>query len=235
MPEYSPVDFQVRLQTTYRPIFNERVARLEAPAALLARQYGFQLFLSQPGSLPISLLVCGLKPYAKTGGVYRETLPNLPPKYHAYLDEKWTTPYVPRVLHLIRHVQSCLLRVPVDPRQTLVTNWYFQRAEDARQLKIFGCELPDTLPYHQRIITHYQPQVILCVGNGKVNSAFAGMSMLFKVPETAWKTQNWQQRSQLKCFRTDKRLVVGVPHLSRYSPDTELLQWLENLSSQMQS
>lgn len=219
------------LYQQYQIAYTNRLQELSRRDTLLGERmaaYKFQLFLSWPRRLtsPIELYVCGLKPYARAGHTYEFPPSELPEGYHAYLDESWSTPYVPRALQLIEIIQQHLGVASPDPRRSLVSNWFFQRAEDARQLRRFGLTLSDGLPWHRQIIDAFRPKMILCIGNGATFSSFAGMCQLHGVFVDAANTTPYIERSRLKYMRTADRLIVGVPHLSRYAVTDQLTDWL---------
>lgn len=219
------------LSEHYHELYEQRLAKLQKVQPELARKladYKYQLFLSNPTS-PVNLYVCGLKPYGQKGNKYELPRNEYPKAYHAYLDETWRTPYIARALKLIGRIQENVLHTTPNPRQTLVSNWFFQRAEDAKQLKQFSCQLSEAIPYHQAILAHYQPEIILCIGNGKTYSSFAGMCLLHQVKNEAIQTVSYLDRSQLKMVQANGRLILGVPHLSRY-PITDVLEaWIQDL------
>lgn len=216
----------------YHQLYEQRLVQLQQSQPQMAQKlanYGYQLFLSTPSNT-VDLYVCGLKPYGQKGQQYA-----LPPKkraenYHAYLDETWRTPYVARALALIELIQKNLLQTTPEPRRTLVSNWFFQRAEDAKQLKTFGCQLSATIPYHRVILAHYTPKVILCIGNSKTYSSFAGFCLLHQVKNEDIQMVPYLDRSQLKMVRVNGRLLLGVPHLSRYPITGVLEAWIQDLA-----
>ena len=222
------------LTTDYHTFYEAYLAALRSSAPVLAQRiadYKYQLLLSNPDPASIrgGLYVCGLKPYARRGQVYAFPDAELSPNYQAYLDEQWRTPYVARALQLIRFVQTELLQQPDDPRRVLLTNWFFQRAEDAAQLRQIGLKTAHGIPYHRQLLDYYQPKIVLCVGNGKAQSAYAGMVELHGAKGRKLYDDPYLDRSRLKALRTAERLIVGVPHLSRYGVDQRMLDWIREL------
>ena len=225
----APADLYQQYHTYYENHLRSVAAKDEALAQQL-RDYKFRIFFSNP-PLAVArngLLVCGLKPYARTGQVYSFPPPTLPENYNAYLDETWSTPYVRRVLRLIEMIQTISPGI-ADPRRAVITQWFYQRAEDARQLKKFGLKLPDQLTFQQQVINYYQPKILLCIGNGNDYSAFAGMVALHNATVAAATTTPYLERSQLKYLRTPERLIIGVPHLSRYPVNATLETFIREI------
>lgn len=228
--------FQSDLQQQYHSFYRAHLQRIATTAPAIEQRlldYKFQIFLSNPELAYVKngLLVCGLKPYATAGTTYDFPLQRLPQNYHAYLDETWRTPYVKRALQLIELVQKDVLKTTPNPQHSLVVNWFFQRAEDAKQLKSMQLRLSDQVPFHQQILDFYQPKILLCIGNGNAFSAFAGMAKLHGLDIKSADTVDYLERSKLKLLRTKDRLIIGVPHLSRYVVNDRMQMWIKELSA----
>jgi hypothetical protein len=216
----------------YQSFYQKRLNALQTIKPELAQKiadYNYQIFLSEPEEA-VSLYVCGLKPYARAEQTFDFPPQTYGSNYHAYIDEDWNTAYVPRALQLIRLIQIHLLNATPDTRRTLVSNWFFQRAEDAKQLKAFGCRLLEGLPFHRTIIHMVQPSIILCIGNGHTFSSFAGMCALHETAISDVQQIPYIDRSSLKLARANGRLILGVPHLSRYPVTEELTRWLQTIA-----
>ncbi|MEM1325799.1 MAG: hypothetical protein AAGI23_07595 [Bacteroidota bacterium] len=215
----------------YHSFYLTRLATLKTKNASLAQRmtdYKYQLFLSQPEV--VDLYVCGLKPYAISGQTYDFPSESYPPNYHAYLDEDWSTRYIPRALQLIQLIQTHLLQTTPDTRRALVSSWFFQRAEDAKQLKAFGYQLADGIPFHRQILAELDVPYILCIGNGKTYSSFAGMCALYDIKAEDIRQTAYLDKSSLKWARSNERFILGVPHLSRYPVSDEMVRWLETIA-----
>jgi len=69
----------------------------------------------------------------------------------------------------------------------------------------------------------YSPRLVLCAGNGPVSS-YAGMLRLHRT--TTELETNYLGNSRLRAATAGERVIVGVPHLSRYEITEELTDFI---------
>ena len=193
--------------------------------------YKYELAYTAAATLsqPCPVYMVGLKPFAAIGQEYPDPVPH-PAGYHAYIDLAWQSPYPRRAIRLLEWAQRRFSAID-SVRDIPVSNWYFYRAEDSRQLRKYGLPLIDCSRHHARILASVQPRVVICVGNSKSLSAFAGMCKLHGSDISQAVLTPYRERTQLKYLTTDERLIVGLPHLSRYDVTEEMLTWLEDCIS----
>ena len=213
----------------YQKTLNELRAQHAAAADLMERQK-YRLFYTDPRVTltPGPIYFCGLKPYGKADTNYgTRPVEEQPARFAAYLDEPIAaSDFAKRTVRLLSALQRTMDR-PVAPRDVFCTNWFFYRAPDTAALRRYGLERIAHPEWHADWLRVVRPRVIVCAGNGPV-SAFRGMCRLHGLGEadedqlpigrSARLKYAWTQ--QQEDTRLDgQRLILGLPHLSRYDLD----------------
>jgi hypothetical protein len=185
--------------------------------------------------------ILGLNPGGAlgSGDTLAQCLDSLPQyKDNAYLDEDWSsdTRHYCRGGHpLQRHLFLLMKELGEDLRRVCAANLIFSRSPDQ-----YGADYPKRghicWPVHQMILNIVKPEVIIAFGNGGI-SPYAFLAHKHQETLGTWpeeSTQPAQYRTwQCKAFQTkidDKDiLVLGLPHLSRYTIEGRpaVMNWIK--------
>ena len=130
------------------------------------------------------------------------------------------------------------------------TNMYFFRSPKGGVLESYG-EGGDCLKYHKTFLEIVKPKIIICCGNGEDLSAYSILRRraveenLCIAISSEEKKRTYNKVFFLKWFflaetswGRSKTLVLGIPHLSRFSPggcDPEFYDTLKSLIGQVRS
>lgn len=166
----------------------------------------------------------GLNPGGSTNGkILKEEIEAIKQRTkNAYEDEPWewhgkdlkegTSPPQIRVKHLVT-------AIGVEICKVCASNLIFTQTK--AQL---GLDKPENLAencwsVHEAIINMAKPKVIIAIGNGQKFSAYTFLKRKLKPSmDTCQKRQVGGKRESCYWYRTDSNLmVVGVPHLSRFT------------------
>ena len=215
--------------TPYQQTLAELRATDPDTAALLERQK-YRLFYTDPRVTLTSgpLYFCGLKPYGHADRTYPMVpLEDRPARFAAYLDEPIAaSDFAKRTVRLLTSLQSTL-NVEPDARDVFCTNWFFYRAPDTAALKNYGLSRIAHPNIHADWLRVVRPRVIVCAGNGPI-SAFRGMCQLHGLSSADEDQLPIARSARLKYAWTDefegealgsRRMILGLPHLSRYDLD----------------
>ena len=218
----------------FAPTYTRTLQRLRRDdpetAARMARQK-YRLFYTDPRVTlaPGPLYFCGLKPYGRAGQTYPADVPAArPARYAAYLDEPIAeSDFAKRTVRLLTSLQEHM-GLPPSARDVFCTNWYFYRAPDTKELQRYGLEHIDTPELHADFLRVVMPRVVVCVGNGPI-SAFRGVCRLHGLTEadedqlpiarSARLKYAWTDTFEEQALEAGQRLILGLPHLSRYDLD----------------
>ena len=184
--------------------------------------------------------VLGLNPGgpADSGKTLAESLDALPEQQdNAYLDEDWSSPsrsFGAGRHPLQRHLFELMREIGQDLRNVCSSNLIFTRSPDLN-----GADYPSRghvcWPVHQMILDAVKPNVIIAFGNGDI-SPYAFLALKHQESMGVWpeevthpaKYWTWQ----CKAFQTQIQgrdiLVLGLPHLSRYTITgrPEVVNWI---------
>lgn len=169
----------------------------------------------QPGPLYILGLNPGGQPHLREGTI-GDDLSRLPTRAtNAYLDESWRG-RAAGAAPLQRRLQWLTGALGRDLRDTCASNLIFLRSANAA-----GCQYETAAdacwPVHSRILEQVQPRLLLVFGNSGV-SPFRYLRDLYR-PARVDAFDSGHGDWRCLAFRADGRVVVGVPHLSRYAVD----------------
>lgn len=118
------------------------------------------------------------------------------------------------------------------------TNLLFYRSLDSNFLNQYGNI--DFFKFHEEFLNIVKPKIIVCCGNGKINSPYSKFMEVFgtksEQPSPLYGTFSLKWFAiENPGWRQGKALVIGLPHLSRYKRDIEkepafkklLMSWKE--------
>lgn len=216
-----------KIEADFLDFRDQKLAKDSPDIRTAQKRMSYQCYLSRP-AFPEQLRVycCGLKPYGWKGGTFEP--PALEVDEFEYLSNFTLGPFGQRAVMVIQAALGIEERQL--PRQVLLSNWFWQRAADSKQLKSWNWTVEDMLPFQKAVIDTIQPRLILSVGNGMTYSSFAGMCQLFNVDIKTVEKVKLEQRQSIKYFEKDGTFVLGVPHLSRFYPDKNTLEEIRKIS-----
>ena len=207
----------------------------------ILRESGGILYSSVFTLTPGIFYILGLNPGGAlgSGDTIDQCLAGLPEyKENAYLDGNWSSDsrhYDAGGHPLQRHLFLLMQELGEDLRRVCAANLIFTRSPDQ-----YGADYPDRghicWPVHQMILNVVRPSVIIAFGNGGISPyaflALKHQEMLGTWPEEAthpaqygtWQCKAFQTRIEDKDI-----LVLGLPHLSRYTIEgrPEVLKWIK--------
>lgn len=116
-------------------------------------------------------------------------------------------------------------------RKIFCTNISFFRSENSKVLKKYGKDHYDCWRWHEKFLTEVKPKLILCIGNSETFSSYSYLKGKYAIAKDK-KTSSWYRGACIKFFtfrppwlsdhhdsKLQKCLAIGVPHMSRFSPD----------------
>jgi hypothetical protein len=185
--------------------------------------------------------ILGLNPGGNTGPTIREHLNELK-NYteNAYLDEDWSSKarnYGVGGHPLQVHLKSLLQGLGYDLRNICASNLIFSQSPNQ-----YGAYYPakanQCWDVHKMIINIVQPKILLVFGNGSI-SPYNYLQRKHNEQFSKWPKEKvmpsghatWVCRSFETTLEGKKRIVIGLPHLSRYSINGKfkVLQWIKNI------
>lgn len=190
---------------------------------------------------PGTFYILGLNPGGAlgSGDTLAQCLDRLPEyKDNAYLDEDWSSDsrhYDAGGHPLQRHLFMLMQELGEDLRQVCAANLIFSRSPDQ-----YGADYPDRghicWPVHQMILNVVRPSVIIAFGNGGI-SPYAFLALKHQETLGMWPEEATHPAQygtwQCKAFQTRIEdmdiLVLGLPHLSRYTIEgrPEVVNWIK--------
>ena len=159
-------------------------------------------------------------------------------KGNAYIDEDWSSDsrhYGVGEHPLQRQLRMLMQELGEDLRHVCALNLIFTRSPDQ-----YGADYPERghlcWPVHQMILNIVRPNVIIAFGNGNI-SPYAFLALKHQETwgeepdETKFAAQHgpWQCRSFQTWIESRHILVIGLPHLSRYTIEGKpaVLSWIK--------
>ena len=136
--------------------------------------------------------------------------------WNAYYDEFWgrNNTFSQHQVN-IREILSKLRGMSLEEatRQTFATNLYFYKCHDQAELAKYPPELIDCWKYHEKFLEIVRPGIVLCVGDGPASSFAEFHKRLGK--DAKIEDEKVSQRRYVRGFKTEDKVVLGIPHLSR--------------------
>ena len=143
---------------------------------------------------------------------------------NAWLDEKWKDG---RPSPLQNRMKKLFEWAGLDLRSTPSSNLIFAMSNDAQHADYRLAKV--CWPAHQAILEIVQPSTLIVFGNGEDQSPFAFIRDMYRGDEK--QPKHLYGAFSLKRLTTviDGRhtTVIGLPHLSRYSPKLEHVKWTQ--------
>ena len=168
----------------------------------------------------------------------KDSLNNLPTrKENAYLDEDWGSKkrkYRCGNHPLQRHLTEVMNTIGEDLRDVCASNLIFLRSPDQ-----YGVKYPTSAKacwrVHEMILEIVQPRIILAFGNGQ-RSPYDFLQHEYnnyEKGEIDSKHGSWECRFFKTKIQDREVLVIGLPHLSRYSIKNKgtVVKWIKGLTT----
>jgi len=208
----------------------------------ILNEHGGILYSSFSTLKPGKFYILGLNPggIQGSGDTIAQCLDDLPQyKENAYLDENWSSDsrhYRKGGHPLQQHILQLMQQLGEDLRQVCAANLIFTRSRDQH-----GAGFPEhghlCWPVHQMILGIVKPAVIIAFGNGAISPyaflALKHQETLGEQPREATHPAEYREW-HCKAFQTRignrKLLVLGIPHLSRYTTEgrPSVIKWIKD-------
>ena len=160
-------------------------------------------------------------------------LASLPTRVENAYEEKWDStrthyeagaaPLQRRIKYLFEDILGCPLP------DVCATNLIFMQTHDAGELR-FQEDAATCWPVHERMLAIVQPKVIVAFGNSGISPYAYLRQRLSSSPDEVFPSGHgtWMCRSFDGVVNGNQVTVVGLPHMSRYSPMNRegLSEWL---------
>lgn len=145
----------------------------------------------------------------------------LPMQGNAYLDEIWDTGRAAGEAVLQRRVKNLLEDgLGLQTRDVCATNLVFQRTKRVAGLS-FREAADACWPIHEHLLDVVQPRLVVAFGNS-TQSAYAYLAKklpkLTEIPAIKAQHGDWECRGFHTTWQGRPMRVVGLPHMSYYSP-----------------
>lgn len=150
-----------------------------------------------------------------------DSLIALPMQGNAYLDEIWDTGRKPGEAVLQQRVKILLEDgLGLQTRDVCATNLVFQRTQRVAGLS-FWKAADACWPIHEHLLDVVQPRLVVAFGNS-TKSAYAYLAnklpRLTEMPTIKAQHGEWECRGFHTTWKGRPMRVVGLPHMSYYSP-----------------
>ena len=199
-------------------------------------------YLELPGSILYSsgetlrqgnVYLLGFNPGGEGGDALSKNMDTmLSSTTNAYTDEEWSNdngawkagqaPLQKRVIWLLESLG-------LKPKEVCASNLIFIRSKKATDVSYSVADI--CWPVHEKIISIVQPELIIAIGNSSISpygyllNRFSGDQVISPSGHGNW---------NIKGFKTHilgrRVFILGLPHLSRYSPigKKEVLDWIKS-------
>jgi len=167
-----------------------------------------------------------------------------------FIDETWPPHKEAGNAPLQRRVKSILeiilkeLKIDQGISDIFCTNLYFFRSPNARKLPKH--ELLNCWKYHEEFLKIIRPKIVVCNGNGKNISAYTVFRKYFdslgKNDIKELDPLKIYGKYSIKSFTIENSfwgiprvLVLGVPHLSRFSPEAKITECTQYIKKKIET
>ena len=161
---------------------------------------------------------------------------------NSYLDEIWvngqSSKYKKGSAPLQKRIQGLLEGLNQNVADVCASNLIFTTSKSSQDSN-FNFGFAGTFwPFHQAVIEIVKPKVIITFGNGKLHSPFGFLKSMY-CDESNLNTFETipAEHGERQCygFKADingrSTAIIGLPHLSYYSPNKEpILKWMKEFS-----
>ena len=205
----------------------------------LYNRYGEGLYSSHETLKKGNVYLLGLNP----GGDGHTLLGNhiqkmLTKPDNAFIDEKWGNKHALGNAPLQKRVKSLLTGINQRVEDVCASNLIFTTSRSSSHDNYNFGFAGTFWPFHQAIIEIVQPKLILTFGNSRLHSPFGFLKSLYcEEPDKSNFEEIASGHGKWKCygFKTNingrETSVIGLPHLSYYSPNKEpVLKWFKEFS-----
>lgn len=236
----------MKYKRSQQAVVNSFVRESREPLLPILNEPGGILYSSVSTLTPGTFYILGLNPGGAlgSGDTIAHCLDGLPEySKNAYLDENWSSDsrHYDTGGHPLQHHLKLLMReLGEDLRNVCAANLIFTRSPDQQ-----GAYYPERghlcWPVHQMILNIVKPDVIIAFGNGHI-SPYAFLALKHQETLGAWpkeqKCPAQYGKWQCKVFQTKindvNSLVLGLPHLSRYTTEgrPEVVTWIKEKISE---
>lgn len=218
------------------------ISTMRTALAPIESRIGSILYSSYTTLKPGPFYLLGLNPGGEEGETLRHCIDHtFEYMGNSYLDEHWPTKtrqYVRGGHPLQRHLVFLFNALGQDIRNVCGSNLIFTKS-----IGQGGAGYPQNAdicwPVHQHIITIVRPSILLVFGNGQlspfsyiwnlhVRTTGSSPEEISRIPA---QYGNWMCRAFRTRIEGCPVLVIGLPHLSRYSLDNRptVMDWIRNL------
>jgi len=190
---------------------------------------GSILYSSHETLKPGKVYLLGYNPGGISGCTLGESIDNLLNRTkNAYLDEVWDKSKGKGEAILQKRVR-CLLKkiLELEPEEVCASNLIFIRSKTAQDVNkiLKKSDIEKFWNVHKAIINIVKPKLILTFGNGKL-SPYQFLKQHLQInKKDEYRIDANHGNWKLKCFETKidnlQVYIAGLPHLSRYSLNTE--------------
>lgn len=212
--------------------------------APIAGMPGSILYSSHTTLTPGMFYLLGLNPGDDTGPTISECIEGTfksKDNRNSYFDDDWSTSrrsYCVGGHPLQKHLVKLFVALGHDLRNICASNLIFTKSNGQ-----YGAGFPRNAdicwPVHRYIINIVRPSVLLVYGNGQI-SPYAYIRNLPTPPSTGFREDlpsisaqsgDWKCKAFKTIVDDHPVLVIGLPHLSRYSKAThpDIVKWIQNL------
>lgn len=117
----------------------------------------------------------------------------------------------------------------INPHMIFCTNLIFEASRNINEIKNIDAKKDICWKFHEKFLDIVQPKIILCNGNGAQSSYSYIRNLLDKdkkILEDKFPAGHgkWEIKSTSGSVNGKHYLVIGIPHLSYYSPNVKNLR-----------
>jgi hypothetical protein len=201
--------------------------------ASISRLPGTILYSSSDTLKRGDVYLLGFNPGGSDGNILSHGIDQLIGRtQNAYLDEAWENgngSWAAGEAPLQKNIIWLLTELNLNPRDVCASNLIFLQSREASGISYDIAKV--CWPVHEAILEIVQPQVIITFGNSEV-SPYAFLKQMLNGSGGSFEPSGhgtWQLKS-FEAKVNDRNIrVIGLPHLSRYSPKGKpnVSKWLK--------
>jgi len=228
------IELQLKINQQFKSAINnlKEIGNIETAIRLNLLKYS--VFYSSPyTSLKLGkLYFVGLNP-AGNKDFQIQNLSNIPIDYCAITDDVWKNiKHQNNIIEILNIVKS-ELGLNIELKEIFSTNLYFFRSKDTNELKRYNLNNVDCWEYHKNFIEIVKPQIFICNGNAEKFSVFKVLLKKLNLNFKEVKKVKIYNTFSLKWIKYKEnnidKIVIGLPHLSRFNPTIEFNNQLKKI------